>query len=80
MVAALQRAVAVARDEGDRRDAGPLDDLGDDVGRRRGQPPQPALLPRRDEPREPRRRTRALPARREREPSAGALAAARDGP
>lgn len=80
MVTALDAPVSVGRDEDERCDRGPLDDIRDDVCRLDGESPQAALLPGRDE-----RPHRAVvgdgrPGGGEREPTALALEAAGDRP
>src|SRR4051794_7454228 len=80
MMATLEHALAVGRNESQRGDARPLDSRGDDIRRLGRQPPETALLPAGDEAPDPLvvldRRARGG----EREATAGALAAAAHGP
>jgi hypothetical protein len=80
VVAALERPVAVARDEGQRRDVGPLDDLEDELGGRHGKPAKAPFLPGGDEAAHRDVVLDRRPGGREGEPPAGALAASADRP
>src|SRR3954471_12984081 len=80
VMAALEHALTLGRDEGQRGDARPLDARGDEIRRLGRQPSETALLPAGDEAPDPLvvldRRARGG----EREAAAGALAAAAHGP
>jgi hypothetical protein len=80
MVAALQQAVAVGRDEGEDVYLGPRHGVDDERRRFRCEPAQAAFLPAADDP--PHRFVvlDGGAGGREREPAAGALAAPRDRP